>query len=105
MGIIQLARGKTSSAFKESWFEGSSQNPSSYALALFSGLWAYDGWDQGPPELSSFRDPRLTIPPVNFVAGEMKNPGKTMPRIIHFSMTTVTVRQVLSFLVKLLKQD
>ena len=47
MGIFQLTRGKMSTAFKESLFEGSSSNPSSYALALFSGLWAYDGWDQG----------------------------------------------------------
>lgn len=47
MGVFQLTRGEMSTAFKESLFEGSSSNPSSYALALFSGLWAYDGWDQG----------------------------------------------------------
>lgn len=27
-------------------FAGSSKNPSSYAIALYSGLWAFDGWDQ-----------------------------------------------------------
>jgi hypothetical protein len=47
MGIIQLTRGKTSTSLKEGLFEGTSPNPSAYALALFSGLWAYDGWDQG----------------------------------------------------------
>lgn len=47
MGIIQLTRGKTSTSLKEGLFEGTSPNPSAYALALFSGLWAYEGWDQG----------------------------------------------------------
>jgi len=47
MGIIQLTRGKTSTSLKEGLFEGTSPNPSAYALALFSGLWAFEGWDQG----------------------------------------------------------
>lgn len=27
------------------WFENTSTNPSSWAVALYAGLWAFDGWD------------------------------------------------------------
>ncbi|CAG7846043.1 b(0,+)-type amino acid transporter 1 Short=b(0,+)AT1; AltName: Full=Glycoprotein-associated amino acid transporter b0,+AT1; AltName: Full=Solute carrier family 7 member 9 [Serendipita indica DSM 11827] len=74
MGFITLARGKISSSFREPLYEGTSPNPSAYALALFSGLWAYEGWDQA-----------------NYITGEMKDPAKNMPRVIHSSMTTVTL--------------
>jgi len=72
LGIIQLAKGKMSSSFKEPLFSGTSENISSYALALYSGLWAFDGWDQ-----------------TNYVAGEMKKPEQNVPRVIHTSMTIV----------------
>jgi len=55
-------------------FENSSTSPTSYALAFYSGLWAYDGWDQA-----------------NYVGGEMVNPEKNIPRVIHFSMGLVTL--------------
>lgn len=58
----------------EPLFDTASKNPSSYALALYSGLWAFDGWDQA-----------------NYVGGEMKNPEKNIPRVIHSSMAIVTV--------------
>ena len=74
LGIIQIARGKASTSFTEPLFEGSSTSPTSYALAFYSGLWAYDGWDQA-----------------NYVGGEMKNPQKNLPRVIHFSMFLVMV--------------
>lgn len=74
MGLLQLGRGKASTAFREPLFEGTSPNPSAFALALFSGLWAYEGWDQA-----------------NYITGEMKDPAKNMPRVIHSSMTTVTL--------------
>ncbi|EEB92209.1 hypothetical protein MPER_09315, partial [Moniliophthora perniciosa FA553] len=59
LGIIQLARGKASESFRQPWFDGSSTSPSAYSLALYSGLWALDGWDQA-----------------NYVGGEMKNAEK-----------------------------
>ncbi|KAH9926198.1 amino acid permease-domain-containing protein [Fomitopsis serialis] len=62
LGIIQLARGRASTSLTEPLFAGSSTSPSSYALALYSGLWAFDGWDQA-----------------NYVGGEMKNARKTYP--------------------------
>ena len=54
IGIIQLARGRVSTALTEPLFEGTSPNPSSYALALFSGLWSFDGWDQVCPCKEAF---------------------------------------------------
>lgn len=78
LAIVQAARGKTSPSSQTAFsslgnlFEGSSTSPSSYALALYSGLWAFDGWDQSC-----------------FVAGEMKRVEKDLPRVIHISLATV----------------
>ncbi|KAE9395060.1 amino acid transporter [Gymnopus androsaceus JB14] len=74
LGIVQLARGKASASLREPWFEGSSMSPSGYSLAFYSGLWAFDGWDQA-----------------NYVAGEMQQPGKNIPRTIHSSMMIVII--------------
>ncbi|WFD33260.1 hypothetical protein MCUN1_000073 [Malassezia cuniculi] len=54
-------------------FKGSSTDPSRYALALYSGLWAYDGWDQ-----------------CSFIAGEMRNAQRDVPRVIRTSAVFVT---------------
>ena len=75
LGIVQLARGHTSTSLTEPLFRDTSTSPSAYALALYSGLWAFDGWDQA-----------------NYVGGEMKNATKNIPRAIHSSMIIVTVR-------------
>lgn len=72
LGMMQLIRGKASESFSRPLFEDSSHSPSAYSLALYSGLWAFDGWDQ-----------------TNYVGGEMKNPGKDIPRAIHSSMVVV----------------
>lgn len=74
LGIVQLARGHASGSFREPIFEDTSHSPSAYALALYSGLWAFDGWDQA-----------------NYVGGEMRSPEKNVPRAIHCSMATVVV--------------
>ncbi|EKM55586.1 uncharacterized protein PHACADRAFT_93389 [Phanerochaete carnosa HHB-10118-sp] len=79
IGIVQLAGGHSSSSFTTDIFAGSSKSPSEYALALYSGLWAYDGWDQA-----------------NYVGGEMKNATKNIPRAIHASMGVVTILFVLA---------
>ena len=38
------------------WFEGTSSDPSSWAVALYAGLWAFDGWDNVflPPKPSLY---------------------------------------------------
>ena len=74
LGIVQLARGHTSTSLTEPLFRDTSTSPSAYALALYSGLWAFDGWDQA-----------------NYVGGEMKRPEKNIPRAIHTSMAIVMV--------------
>ena len=43
IGIVVLATGNGAGNFRHNWFEGSSTNLGNYALALYSGLWAYDG--------------------------------------------------------------
>ncbi|KAF7976719.1 hypothetical protein HWV62_5895 [Athelia sp. TMB] len=70
--LALLARGKTSTSLTEPLFKDSSTSPSAYALALYSGLWAVDGWDQA-----------------NYVGGEIKNSNKNLPRAIHSSMLLV----------------
>jgi amino acid transporter len=43
IGIVVLGIGHGAGNFSHNWFEGSSTNLGNYALALYSGLWAYDG--------------------------------------------------------------
>jgi amino acid transporter len=74
LGIVQLARGRASTSLTQPLFDDSSKSPVQYSLAFYSGLWAFDGWDQA-----------------NYVAGEMKNPEQNIPRAIHSSMAIVTV--------------
>lgn len=42
-GLVYLGLGRVVSDFS---FDGSSESPTAYALALFSALWTYDGFDQ-----------------------------------------------------------
>jgi len=79
LGFVQLLRGKASTAFQQPLFANTSTSPSSWSLALYSGLWAFDGWDQA-----------------NYIAGDMTQPEKNIPRAIHSSMIIVTVGLVLS---------
>ncbi|GAA6013004.1 hypothetical protein JCM11491_000934 [Sporobolomyces phaffii] len=68
-GLVWLCLGRTASSFS---FEGSTHQPTGYALALFSALWAYDGFDQ-----------------VNYIARECK-PGD-LPKMINISLATIVV--------------
>lgn len=72
LGLLQLVRNGPGPAFQGDVFAGSSSSLSSYAIALYSGLWAFDGWDQ-----------------CSFVAGEMTNPTRDLPLGLHLSMTIV----------------
>ncbi|KAI9746387.1 MAG: hypothetical protein M1818_000100 [Claussenomyces sp. TS43310] len=54
------------------WFEDTSTSVSSWAVALYAGLWAFDGWDN-----------------TNYVVGEFRNPGRDLPRVIHTAMPLV----------------
>ncbi|KAI9226237.1 MAG: amino acid permease-domain-containing protein [Piptocephalis tieghemiana] len=46
-----------------------SPNLSSIVLAIYAGLWAFDGWNA-----------------VNVVSGQLRNPGRDLPRSIHISL-------------------
>ncbi|KAI9827989.1 MAG: hypothetical protein M1819_006832 [Sarea resinae] len=59
------------------WFEGTSTDVSSWAVALYAGLWAFDGWDN-----------------TNYVIGEFINPNRDLPRVIHTSMPLVILSYV-----------
>lgn len=38
-------KGDANEEWKEGWFNGTSADVSAWAVALYAGLWAYDGWD------------------------------------------------------------
>lgn len=60
IGIVVAATGFSSSGdasrdWKDHpWFEGTSTDLSAWALALYAGLWAYDGWDNVSSFFSSW---------------------------------------------------
>ncbi|KAJ9107294.1 hypothetical protein QFC21_000744 [Naganishia friedmannii] len=74
LGLVSLVTKGPGPTFggEQGMFEGASTEVSSYAIALYSGLWAFDGYDQA-----------------NYVAGQLKSPAKNLPRVIHISMFTV----------------
>jgi amino acid transporter len=61
------------------WFEGTSTDISNWAVALYAGLWAFDGWDN-----------------TNYVTGEFKNPSRDLPRVIHTAMPMVIAAYLLA---------
>ncbi|EFQ29779.1 amino acid permease [Colletotrichum graminicola] len=72
--------GKASLEWKtHEWFAGTSSDLSAWAVALYAGLWAYDGWDN-----------------TNYVVGEFRNPSRDLPRVIHTAMPLVILSYVLA---------
>lgn len=72
--------GKANDEWKtKGWFDGTSTDGSSWARALYAGLWAFDGWDN-----------------VNFVVGEFRDPGRDLPRVIHTAMALVILSYILA---------
>ncbi|OTB13643.1 hypothetical protein K445DRAFT_319857 [Daldinia sp. EC12] len=61
------------------WFEGTSTDATHWAVALYAGLWAYDGWDN-----------------TNYVVGEFRNPSRDLPRVIHTAMPLVIICYLLA---------
>ncbi|XP_026725719.1 b(0,+)-type amino acid transporter 1-like isoform X2 [Trichoplusia ni] len=70
-GIYEIARGHTDHLNKG--FEGSTTSPGGIALALYSGLWAYDGWNS-----------------VTVVTEEIINPGVNVPLSISIAVPLIT---------------
>ncbi|KAI4227183.1 MAG: hypothetical protein LQ349_006762 [Xanthoria aureola] len=87
-GLIVAVTGRTLTSFTPnqdwkttSWFAGTNTNASNWAVALYAGLWAFDGWDN-----------------TNFVLGEFRNPGRDLPRVIHTAMPLVILSYLLATL-------
>ncbi|CAK7243644.1 MAG: hypothetical protein STHCBS139747_005170 [Sporothrix thermara] len=84
-GIVVAATGhsyagKPSLEWKtHDWFDGTKLDASAWAVALYAGLWAFDGWDN-----------------TNYVVGEFRNPRRDLPRVIHTAMPLVIVCYVLA---------
>jgi amino acid transporter len=79
IAIVHVSRNRMPDASRVSFssvanfFRDSSILPSQYALALYSGLWAFDGWDQ-----------------VSYIAGEMRDPRRDVPLAVHASTLVVS---------------
>lgn len=61
------------------WFSGTSTDITDWAVAIYAGLWAFDGWDN-----------------TNYVTGEFKNPSRDLPRVIHTAMPLVLLSYLLA---------
>ncbi|KAK0720004.1 amino acid permease-domain-containing protein [Lasiosphaeris hirsuta] len=85
IGIVVAATGYSFSGApnldwkNHEWFEGTKLDASAWAVALYAGLWAFDGWDN-----------------TNYVVGEFRNPSRDLPRVIHTAMPLVIVSYLLA---------
>lgn len=79
IGFVWLGLGHGTDAYKVNPFAGSSLNGGTYAIALYSGLWAFDGWDN-----------------CSYVANEMINPARDIPRVVHVAQPIVITAYVLA---------
>ncbi|XP_069492262.1 large neutral amino acids transporter small subunit 1 isoform X1 [Ambystoma mexicanum] len=79
LGFVQLGKGDITSLSPEHSFEGTSRDVGKWVLALYSGLFAYGGWNY-----------------LNFVVEEMIDPYRNLPLAIIISLPIVTVVYVLT---------
>ncbi|GAB1197328.1 amino acid permease-domain-containing protein [Aspergillus pseudonomiae] len=71
--------GSANEEWKSGWFKDTNLDISAWAVALYAGLWAFDGWDN-----------------TNYVTGEFKNPNRDLPRVLHTAMPLVILCYILA---------
>lgn len=73
-------RGEANTEWRDhGWFDNTSDSISEWAVALYAGLWAFDGWDN-----------------TNYVTGEFKNPSRDLPKVLHTAMPAVILCYLLA---------
>lgn len=77
-GIVFLFNGQGSRALSKPW-EGSNFKVGNIALAMYSGLYAFSGWDT-----------------LNFMVEELQDPYKNLPKSIYISLPICTVIYILT---------
>ncbi|KAL0276580.1 UNVERIFIED_CONTAM: hypothetical protein PYX00_004129 [Menopon gallinae] len=75
-GMYKLMQGNTQ--YLENVFHGTTYSLGNIATAFYTGLWAYDGWNN-----------------LNYVTEEIKNPSVNLPRSIAIAIPLVTLCYVL----------
>ncbi|XP_039174565.1 large neutral amino acids transporter small subunit 1 [Crotalus tigris] len=79
LGFVQLGKGDVHNLSPEYSFDGTNTKVGNIVLALYSGLFAYGGWNY-----------------LNFVTEEMINPYRNLPLAIIISLPIVTLVYVLT---------
>ncbi|XP_071500745.1 b(0,+)-type amino acid transporter 1-like [Diadema antillarum] len=74
IGFVNIARGETNLLVPSESFKGSAPDVSSYALAFYQGLWAYEGWTY-----------------LNSLTEELKNPRRNLPLAVMIGIPVVTL--------------
>jgi len=77
-GFIKLSEGRTNFLSTTTSFTSTTATPTSIALAFYSGLWAYDGWNQ-----------------LNLVVEEIKQPRRNLPLAIFLGIPLVMILYIL----------
>uniref|UniRef100_A0A915MXS6 Amino acid transporter n=1 Tax=Meloidogyne javanica TaxID=6303 RepID=A0A915MXS6_MELJA len=77
-GLVNVILGKSETLNQETLLEDSNFSPVHLALAFYSGVFSFSGWNY-----------------LNFVTEEIREPHKNLPRAIYISLPTVTLIYIL----------